>query len=194
MPGTARETDAEARLGCMVMALVTIVFAPMAVEQRRAARNERAQRARGAIEPAGDVYNAMRFAYPAAFAAMIGERFLRGPAPTLALVVGASLFAASKVLKWWAVLTLGDAWTFRVLVIPGERLVSAGPYRWLRHPNYVGVVGELVGTALMAGAAVAGPIATLAFGALIRRRIAVEEPALVAAQSTPAASKQIANC
>ena len=52
---------------------------------------------------------------------------------------------AAKALKWWAILTLGRFWTFRVIVVPGATLVAGGPYRWLRHPNYVGVIGELVG-------------------------------------------------
>jgi methyltransferase len=89
--------------------------------------------------------------------------------------IGAVIFAGAKLLKWWAILTLGDAWTFRVIVVPGAPLVTSGPYRFVRHPNYVGVAGELVGVALMTGALVAGPVAIVAFGALLSRRIAVEE-------------------
>jgi methyltransferase len=65
-----------------------------------------------------------------------------------------------------------------VIVVPGDSLVASGPYRYLRHPNYVGVVGEFIGTALMTGAIVTGPLALLGFGALLWRRIAVEERAL----------------
>jgi methyltransferase len=53
-----------------------------------------------------------------------------------------------------------------------------GPYRYLRHPNYVAIVGELVSVARVTGAIVAGPLATAAFGALKQKRIAVEERAL----------------
>jgi methyltransferase len=62
--------------------------------------------------------------------------------------------------------------------VPGDPLVSHGIYRYLRHPNYVGVIGEIVGAALMTRAIVAGPIAVLVFGALLRKRIAVEERVL----------------
>ena len=55
----------------------------------------------------------------------------------------------------------GACWTFRVIVVPGTTLVASGPYRFMRHPNYVAVVGELVGVALMTGARVTGPLATL---------------------------------
>jgi methyltransferase len=94
------------------------------------------------------------------------------------MVAGAILFSAAKLLKWWAVASLGPAWTFRVIVVPGAPLVDAGPYRAMRHPNYVAVMGELIGVALMAGAAIAGPLSALLFGLLIGKRIAVEEEAL----------------
>jgi methyltransferase len=56
--------------------------------------------------------------------------------------------------------------------------VSGGPYRWLRHPNYVAVVAELVAFALAVGAPVSGAGAVLFFGELLRRRIRAEEEAL----------------
>jgi methyltransferase len=100
-----------------------------------------------------------------------------GPTPSLA-IAGGIVFTLAKVVKWWAILTLGRFWTFRVIVVPDATLVSRGPYRFLRHPNYVGVIGELVGVGLLTGAVVAGPVATILFAMLIRRRIAVEERAL----------------
>jgi methyltransferase len=91
------------------------------------------------------------------------------------------VFASAKALKWWAILTLGRFWTFRVIVVPGAPLVTSGPYRLLRHPNYVGVIGELVGAASMTGALATGPVATLAFGLLILKRIEIEQRALAVA-------------
>jgi methyltransferase len=155
-----------------------LVFAPMLLEARRAARNEHAQRALGAVEPPGDVYSAMRVAYPAAFIAMIAEGTLRGePRPSFA-AAGLAMFALAKALKWWAIASLGQFWTFRVIVVPGARRVRSGPYQYVRHPNYVAVVGELVGVAMMTGARMAGPLATALFCILILKRIAVENRAL----------------
>jgi methyltransferase len=163
----------------LTLPLVTIaVFAPMIVEARLAASNERAQRARGGIEPAGDVYALMRVAYPGAFLAMIAEGAARGGASPAVLAVGVALFAAAKALKWWAILVLGPFWTFRVIVMPGARLVATGPYRYVRHPNYIAVVGELAAAALMTGAVVVGPIAGAGFVLLMLKRIAVEDRAL----------------
>jgi methyltransferase len=164
----------------MLIVIFVAVFGSMLVEARRASRNERAQRARGGIEPPGDVYRVMSFVYPAAFLAMIGEGAWRGLPGTPWLVVGAAVFAAAKALKWWAIVSLGGCWTFRVIVVPRAALVVAGPYRWLRHPNYVGVLGEIGGTALMTNALVAGPLSLAVFGFILVKRIEVETKALAA--------------
>jgi methyltransferase len=157
---------------------LAVVFVPMLAEARRARANEAYQRACGGVEPDGDVYAVMRVAYPAAFLAMIGEGAVRGGPPPLAAAIGGGLFVAAKALKWWAVRSLGRAWTFRVIVVPGRALVASGPYAHVRHPNYIAVVGELVGVGLMAGAMVSGPAATAAFLLLIARRIRIEDSAL----------------
>jgi methyltransferase len=161
-----------------LFALLTVVYIPMIVEARRAARNERDQRARGGVEPPDDVYAAMRVAYPALFFAMIAEAAVRGMPGRQLVAAGLALFAVGKALKWWAIVTLGRFWTFRVIVVPGASLVARGPYRFLRHPNYAGVVLELLGVAVMTGAAVSGPLAIVLFGVLLKRRISVEQRAL----------------
>jgi methyltransferase len=160
------------------LAVLIVVFLAMAAEARRASLNERLQRARGGIEPPDDVYEMMRVAYPAAFLAMIAEGLLRGAPPAPTFFAGIVLFGAAKALKWWTIVTLGPFWTFRVIVVPGAPLVAGGPYRYLRHPNYVAVAGELIAVALMTGALVAGPVGTAGFGLLVIKRIAVEERAL----------------
>ncbi len=160
--------------------LLVTIFGLMGLEARRAARNERAQRARGGVGPPADarIYALMQIAYPGAFAAMLLELALRGAPARGTVAIGAAIFVAAKALKWWAIATLGSCWTFRVIVVPGASLVSGGPYRYVRHPNYVAVVGELIGVALMTGAVIAGPLTTVAFVILIVRRIAVEQRAL----------------
>lgn len=162
----------------LFVAIGAIVFGSMIVEAALARRNEQAQRARGGREPDGDVYASMRIAYPAVFLAMLAEGALRGRPSSNVILGGAVGFALAKLLKWWAIASLGSRWTFRIIVIPGEPLVVGGPYRYLRHPNYVAVIGELVSVALLAGAFVAGPIATVFFGALMARRVRVENRAL----------------
>lgn len=158
--------------------LLALAFLPMAAEARLSARHEAALRRAGAVEPPGDVYRAMQFAYPACFAAMAAEAWWRGAQPGAWCAAGAVIFAAAKALKYWAIGTLGVRWSFRVLVPPGSSRIQAGPYRLLRHPNYAAVVLEFAGIGLMAGAPMALAASLAGFGVLLRRRIAVEEGAL----------------
>ena len=164
----------------MTRALVTlaVAFVPMLLEARRSWRQERALRARGAIEPADDVYPIMQVAYPACFVALAAEAAARRVPLGASFVAGAVVFAAAKGLKYWAIATLADRWSFRVLVLPGAPLIASGPYRWMRHPNYVGVAGELAGAALLAHAPVTGALAIAVFGGVLIARIRVEERAL----------------
>ena len=174
------------------LTMLVLVYGFMLVEARRAARNERTQRRRGGIEPRGDVYAIMRVAYPGAFALMFGEAIWRssvggalyssltvgGAPPDPTMVTGLFVFAFAKALKWWAIVALGDCWTFRIVVVPGMRLVRSGPYRALSHPNYIAVVGELIGAGLALTAYATMPIAAIGFGVLILLRLRVERAVL----------------
>jgi len=106
------------------------------------------------------------------------EGMLAGPSPDALLVVGVIVFAAAKLLKLWAITSLGPRWSYRVLVLPAAPLVSTGPYARLRHPNYVAVFGEIVGFALIVAARITGAISLVIFALLMRKRIALEERAL----------------
>ena len=163
-------------LTTVMTAVAVAVFA--IAEVIVATRNERFQRARGGIEPPGDVYNLMQVAYPGAFLAMMAEGLSRGGPSVIVFLIGAMLFIDAKTLKWWAIRSLGQAWTFRVIVVPDAPLIDSGPYKLMRHPNYVAVIGELISVMLMTGAWVSGPLMTVLFGALILKRIKVEESAL----------------
>jgi methyltransferase len=150
----------------------------MAGEAVLSAFNERLLRAKGAIEPTGDVIATMRWAYPLAFIVMGVEGALTGPAPRDILIYGLALFGVAKALKIWAIASLGPRWTFRVLILPGVPLVVTGPYRFLAHPNYLAVVGEMVSVAAIVWAPITGVLATIGFGWLMIARIRVEDHAL----------------
>jgi methyltransferase len=157
---------------------LAVVLGLMLVELRLSTRHERRLRARGAVEVPDPVYATMRWAYPAVFVAMAIEGFMSTPAPTAVMLAGVAVFVIGKLLKAWAIATLGERWTYRVLVLPGVPLVTDGPYQFVRHPNYVGVIGELIGMALVTGARVTGPLGVLFFSWLLVRRIRAEERAL----------------
>ena len=160
------------------LALATLAFAPMIGEALLSARNERRLRQQGAVEPPDDVFAAMQATYPTSFAAMVAEHWIRQPSVDGITVAGAVVFGAAKALKYWAIATLGPRWTFRVLVPPDSTPIRTGPYRVARHPNYIAVVGELAGVAVMAHAWITAPLAMGGFILLMRRRIVIEERAL----------------
>lgn len=149
----------------------------MLVELQLSYFNERALRARGAVEPPDDPYRLMRLAYPGAFVAM----GLEGATHALnrdALLAGLVLLGGAKLLKFWVMATLRDRWTFKVLVPKDAPLATAGPYRFINHPNYVAVILELVAVALALSAPVTGLLSVLLFVWILRRRMAVEDRAL----------------
>jgi methyltransferase len=157
---------------------LAVVCLLMLVELRVSRTNEQQLKARGAVEPPDPVYGTMRWAYPGVFVAMAIEGALWGDAPRSLVLAGAVMLGLAKLLKYWAILSLGDRWTYRVFVLPNAPLVTSGPYRWLRHPNYVAVLGELLAMALVTRARVMGPVGLLFFGALLVLRIRAEERAL----------------
>ncbi|MFF9131449.1 isoprenylcysteine carboxyl methyltransferase family protein [Streptomyces sp. NPDC014806] len=95
--------------------------------------------------------------------------------PMLALVIMA------QALRWWCISTLGPYWNTRVIVVPGARLVGAGPYRFLRHPNYVAVVVEIAALPLVHCAWLTAAVFTAANALLLAVRIRCENTALASA-------------
>ncbi|HXT69289.1 MAG TPA: isoprenylcysteine carboxylmethyltransferase family protein [Vicinamibacterales bacterium] len=157
-----------------------VILGLLLAELRVSQIHERWLIEQGAVRPPGDPYVALAILYPLAFLAMIAEGIWRArhsggvaDGPNW-FVSGVLLFVAGKAIKYWAVHTLGPRWTFKVFVLPGRPLATEGPYRYLEHPNYVGLVGELVGAAMMCGAPVTGVVGFLAFGQALWRRIRFE--------------------
>jgi methyltransferase len=158
--------------------VLVLAFVPMALEARLAARHDRALLLAGATEPRDDVFPMMQLAYPTAFLGMALEAAMRESRVDAIFIAGIVLFGLAKAIKYWAIATLGSRWTFRVLVPPASARVTRGPYRFMRHPNYLGVIGELAGMAMLASAPIAGTASVGVFVVLIAARIRVEERAL----------------
>jgi methyltransferase len=110
---------------------------------------------------------------------------VRDPSPPAALVaVALTVVVLAQGLRWWCIATLGRQWNTRVIVVPGMPLVTGGPYRFVRHPNYVAVVAEGVALPLVGGAWVTAVLFTLANAVLLTVRIRCEDRALDAVRST----------
>ena len=89
-----------------------------------------------------------------------------------------ALFALVEVARAWVLRTLGPRWTTRIIVVPGERLVARGPYRFVSHPNYVVVAAEIALLPLVFGLWQIAALFTLLNAAVLAVRIRAENRAL----------------
>jgi methyltransferase len=92
------------------------------------------------------------------------------------------VFLALQVLRVWVLMTLGRRWTTRILVVPGETLVTQGPYKFLSHPNYAVVIGEIAVLPLCLGLPWYAALFSLANAAVLTIRIRAENTALAGAR------------
>lgn len=97
----------------------------------------------------------------------------------------AALYGVLQLFRIWILASLGERWTTRILVLPGEPLVRRGPYRFLRHPNYVLVACELACAPAIFGLWVFAAVFTVLNGAVLALRISVENRALAEAVQGP---------
>jgi len=160
-------------------ALVAIVAILRLAELRISARNVAALEARGAVEVGAGHYPWVVMVHASWLVGCVLEVWLldRPWIAGLGLPMLA-LFAAGMGLRLWTIRTLGGRWSTRVVVLPGEPLVTTGPFRWLRHPNYLGVVLELAALPLVHGAWITAVAFSVLNGMLLRARIRVEDAAL----------------
>ncbi len=145
-------------------------------------RHATAMRASGGVEYGAKHYPVM----VALHAAFLAGCFLEpavGNRPFVPLLGWPMLAvaAAAMALRWWCIATLGEQWNTRVIVAPARSLVSSGPYRWLRHPNYVAVVLEGIALPLVHTAWLTATVFTVLNAALLTVRIRVENAALTTA-------------
>lgn len=159
--------------------LVGLVALERLAELRLAARNAARAFAQGGIERGQRHYKVMQALHTAFLVACPAEVWLlhRPFQPVLAAAMLAVL-VGTMGLRYWAIHTLGERWNTRVIAVPGLPAVTGGPYRWVRHPNYVAVILELAALPLLHGAWLTALVFSLANLALLRVRVGVEEATL----------------
>jgi methyltransferase len=161
------------------IAILAALGAERIVELVISAHHARWAFAHGAVEAGVGHYPAMA-AFHTLFIFSCGAEaiFLKRAFPPVAgwIALGGALLAQG--LRYWAVVTLGPRWNTRVLVLPNDTPVTSGPYRFIRHPNYLAVVIEMICVPMIYGCWLTA-IAFSAGNALILRvRIKSEEAAL----------------
>lgn len=154
----------------LILALVTL---QRVGELLLSNRNTKRLIERGAHEVAPGHYPymvALHFGWLAAL-------WLLGPGPPIH-VAPLILYLLLQVLRTWTILTLGERWTTRIIVLPGAPLVRAGPYKWFDHPNYLIVVCEIAVLPLVFGLPEVALFFSILNGLILTVRIRAENRAL----------------
>jgi methyltransferase len=163
--------------------LVALVGVERLAELMVARAHSRRSLERGGIERGRSHYPFMVVLHTGLLAGALAEVWWRRPdfVPALGWTMLA-LVVLAQGLRWWCIATLGDRWTTRVIVVPRLPLVRRGPYRLMRHPNYVAVVTEGLALPLVHSAWVTALVFTVLNAALLAVRIRVEDAALAEAE------------
>jgi methyltransferase len=142
-------------------------------------RNARWAKGRGAIEYGAEHFVWMKLLHTGFFVGCIAEVWLLSR-PFIPWLGAACLVVAAlaQALRYWTIVTLGRRWNVQVLVLPGVPAVVAGPFRFLRHPNYLAVVAEGMAVPLVHSAFITAGVFTVLNAALLAVRIRCEERAL----------------
>lgn len=164
----------------LYLAILLAVAAERAFELHLSRRNAAAARARGGLEFGRGHYPVMVGLHTAFLAACAAEVLLLDRPFRLPLFLAMlALVLAAQALRYAAVRALGPAWNTRVIVVPGAPAARSGPYRRLRHPNYLAVVLEVAALPLLHGAWLTALSFSVLNGALLAFvRIPCEERAL----------------
>ena len=159
--------------------LILLVALGRLLELRIAGRNRRALLARGGVEAAPGHYRWMVLLHTAFLICCPLEVWLldRPFLPALGIPM-LLLVVLATGLRYWVISALEGRWTTRIVVLPGASPVAGGPYRFLRHPNYLAVITEILALPLVHTAWLTAIVFSVLNGLLLRVRIRAEEDAL----------------
>lgn len=164
------------------LAWLGLIIAQRIVELVIAKRNEKRALARGAVESGKSHYLLIVSLHVAWFVGLIVEGALTDfqPLDSPWADILFSAWVGLQAIRFWILWALGPSWNTRVLVIPGDKRVVRGPYRIMKHPNYVVVILELAIVPLTFGLWWTAILATVLNAVLMMIRIPIESRALKA--------------
>ncbi|HEY1258082.1 MAG TPA: isoprenylcysteine carboxylmethyltransferase family protein [Stellaceae bacterium] len=162
----------------VLYAVLAFVAVQRVAELAWAERNTARLRRAGAVEIDAEGYPFFVVMHGMWLAALL---FVPAATPPSWPLLG--LYALLQPLRLWAIASLGPYWTTRILTLPEAPLRRAGPYRWLRHPNYAVVTAEIALLPLAFGAIAVAAVFSALNLLLIARRIEIEDGALAPRRS-----------
>jgi methyltransferase len=157
---------------------VALIAVQRLLELRLSRSHEIALRAKGAYERGAGHYQLIVVLHSAWLLATLLEGWVRGAELSPWWPLWAALFLGGQALRYWAILSLGERWTTRVMILQGAPLITSGPYKFLPHPNYLAVVLEILAAPLMFGAWITAGVFTVLNAGMLLVRIRAEERAL----------------
>lgn len=162
-------------MNALPYAILALVALQRLGELALAKRNTRALLARGAVEIGASHYPLIVLLHTAWLLSVLW--FLPHPAIINWPLLG--VFVILQGLRLWVLMTLGPYWTTRIISLPGAPLVTGGPYRYVRHPNYLVVAGEIAVLPLVFDETAVAVVFSLANAGLLAWRIRQEETGLM---------------
>jgi methyltransferase len=163
------------------LALLVVVAALRLVELRISRSHQRQLVARGAAKVSEPRFRWMVALHTAVLVgAALEVIFLKRPfIPTLAAAMFL-IFLAANAVRWWVILTLGDHWNVQVMDSTELGVVTTGPFRFVRHPNYAAVFAEMIALPLIHTAWITALVGAVAHVAVLSQRLSTEERVLFA--------------
>ena len=146
-----------------------------------ARRNERWIRQAGGKEHAGVFSRVIFFVHGLWFVSFALEAWLRGAFPLIGLHGLVAVFITLLALRYWCMASLGRFWNTKILILPGAPLIQHGPYRWIKHPNYLIVLIEIPLYPLLFGCWFTAALFGLLNIWILKTRIGQENQALLSA-------------
>jgi methyltransferase len=159
--------------------LIIFIIGQRLVELVIAKNNEKWMKERGGIEAGGEHYKWFIYLHTLFFLCVMVEVFMKGNT----LDVGFNylyfvVFVAAQLARFWCIYSLGRFWNTKIIVLPRVALIKKGPYKYVKHPNYIIVAVELFIIPMLFGAYLSAIVFPILHIILLRIRIPAEEKAL----------------
>ncbi|MBW8349035.1 hypothetical protein K0H71_06125 [Bacillus sp. IITD106] len=158
--------------------LLLIVIVQRLVELRIAKRNEQWMLASGAKEYGQSHYHLMVLMHIGFFVSLIVEYLIRNPSLNTVWPIFLFIFIVAQIARIWVIMTLGKYWNTKIIVLPGIKVVKKGPFKYVKHPNYIIVTIELFVIPMIFNLYITAISFLVLNQIILRVRIPIEENAL----------------
>jgi methyltransferase len=159
---------------------LSFVLLQRIIELIIAKRNERILRNSSAVEYDTGGYKIIVVMHILFFISLVTEKIYKNTELNQHWQIFVSLFICAQLLRYWAITSLGVRWNTKVFVLPGEPPVTKGPYKFMKHPNYIAVITEIAVIPLIFSCYITAICFSFINAILLNRRIKIEEIAFQA--------------